>query len=34
MDIAHELATPAHMKHMTNSSRAVQEVDLGQVDRS
>jgi hypothetical protein len=31
--MAHTLATPAHKKHMTDPSRAVEEVGLGQIDR-
>jgi hypothetical protein len=31
--MAHTLTTPAHEKHMTDPSRAVEEVGLGQTDR-
>ncbi|KAG2000793.1 hypothetical protein GB937_010826 [Aspergillus fischeri] len=32
--MAQALATPAHKEHMTDFSRAVKEVDLGQIDSS
>lgn len=31
--MAHALATPTHKKHMTDPSRAVEEVGWGQIDR-